>query len=81
MTTTATRKPAPTVVLGYIIQTWKAGDLFHHDDIKCYAVKGQLPSEWEAVKGDPTNVEGRIYKTTQALRRADRRINTDHFKR
>jgi hypothetical protein len=71
-----------TLVLGYVIQTWKQGDrFFEHEDIKAYAVKGQLPEAWAQVKSDTSIVEARIYKTTQATKRADRRVNADHFKR
>jgi hypothetical protein len=70
------------LIQGYIIQTWKAGDrFFEHTDIKAYAEKGQLPEAWEKVKADESIVEARIYRTSQIVKRADRRINADSFKR
>ncbi len=83
MTTTATRKPPVTIVQGYIIRTRKHGTPWYGsmDSLTCYAVKGQLPGEWDAVKSDPTIVEACIYRTTQAVKRADKRINVDSFTR
>lgn len=72
----------PTVIHGYVIQTWRSGDAWYqHSDQKAYAPKGQLPEEWEATKGNPEVVEAKIFSTTQALKRADRRIIADQFKR
>lgn len=72
----------PTVVRGYVIQTWRAGDqFFQHQDTKAYAPKGQLPEEWDQAKQDETIVEAKIFSTSQAVKRADKRIIADQFKR
>lgn len=72
----------PTVIHGYVIQTWRSGDAWYqHSDQKAYAPKGQLPDEWEQIKQDEAVREAKIFSTTQLTKQAQKRKIADHFKR
>jgi hypothetical protein len=80
----ATQRKATTLVQGYVIQGWALNARSWDRpivEVKCYSVKGALPAEWEATKQDGTIGKARIYRTTQVLKRADKRINVDSFTR
>jgi hypothetical protein len=71
-----------TLVLGYVIQTWRAGDeWYQHEDVKAYAPKGQLPEAWKRVQADPEIVQAKIFSTTQLVKQAHKRKLSDSFKR
>jgi hypothetical protein len=71
-----------TLIFGFVIQTWRAGDdWYQHSDQKAYATKGELPEAWANIKADPEVVEAKIFKTTQLVKRADKRKIADSFKR
>jgi hypothetical protein len=71
-----------TLIFGFVIQTWRDGQQWYqHEDVKAYAPKGELPEAWANVKANPEIIEAKIFKTTQLVKRADKRKLSDSFKR